>query len=720
MANNHIMGSQELVIDYNLNNQFSNVSKLIISSQEFLNGVAGNTPLYEDLKSFFELSKEQRIHQKNQLNQIIEQLETSNDFYKNVQEHIKTLGKEIDVALKNYNFMSSVSNTRYTITLRDNYGSYSKYFVEKNSLIGSMKQLFIEYLLKIEDTQKWDTFQIECYSSEDIYKKLYVKKEDTQLLLYGVYGCDPQLQFNALGGGELYHSINENFFFYENKQEYAYLRQHGSLEKKEINKQQRVLASSELKSINEATKQIDNVILEAYLTPKGEVRILHVTSNQHPLGVASQNGCVIYKSTKNYNKISLVPFKECGELETTNPLYLLIKNEIEMQSMITSIQNLAIDGIIFTYNFYHPYLEYIAENKDIDIIYYNEPLQRAMEVTINWDNFTIQGATSKTTNNPFSSIISSEEKGKDELLEKLKNVDLSTTQNSEQSKQYEEIEQLTQSMTSSPNSSQSKMANSNTFSNVSSPNAQNKEKKSAIGMLADVALNQGPKQESGHEQSENQNTQKQEEYIDYTSQNQTQQKAQQETQDVFASTQPKQESQSNSSMSNEIEQYFSTLATKLYTPAQIPSQGHIIDPSSLSEISDQSDIVLVVSTQEEITNPSLNYALPISSGIHSQAYTLISSPQDYFLLISTNQNAHPLVNISVIEEDIKDSFIQEISKNYDKLSLIISKQDIPLLYEFIPNIDIVYIKDIEEEQELEMCKNKIMSFEKQILLSQIK
>ena len=798
MSNNVIMGSEQSVLNYYLNSQFSTVSKVIITSENFLQNI-NSSPIEQKVTSFFELSQEEQSQQKEALQKELQELETNEDFYKTFQDKLKSLGKEMDIALKDYNFMSSISNTRYSVTLRTQTTSFSKYFVEKGSIINAMKQLFAQYIFSSPQNQhSWKQFQFECFESEDIYKSVFMKKEHNQLLLYATFGCPAPETLNLTGGGEIYHSIDEKFHFFKNKQEYAYLRQHGVLEKKEINPQEKVLSSGELKVINQATKQIDNVVLELYLTQKGGVQILNVTPNEHPIGSASQNGCVLFKSSKNYNKISLINLKDCGEIETTNPHYLLVKNDLELQEIIRRIEHLPIDGLVFTYNCYHPVIEEMAEKRDLDIIYYDSALQKSLEVSINWEDFSIEGAESKSQDNPFSSILSSEEKEKDQLLEKLKNIDLSTEEKDETQKQeYEQIEQLTQSMTASPNSSQAKMANPNTFANVSSNPGG--EKKSAIGMLADAALNkeeqpetqpqpgtqaqsqdpmstesqpgaqqqdpmsmqpagmqqqaQGPMdtqqgaqtQSQGPMSPESQTGAQQQGSMPTESQPGTQQGAQVQSQpqggvnqvqsavapspgnqqqaqgpmatETQAETQ--QQAQSQDPM-NTFNHYSQVLATRLYTPAQIPSQGHIVDSQSLGDVSDEGDIILVVSEREEITNPSLTYALPVYSGTHEQAKMLLSSPHDFLVALKAQPQQEPLLNVSVLEDEIKQPLIEEVAHHYEQFSVIVNKDDIPVLESFIESLNVVYVKDALQEQDLEEIQQIMLAFEKRALMKYLK
>lgn len=799
MSTNVVMGSKESVLNYYLNNQFSTVPKLIITSENFFSNCSGGNQksVEKQIQDFFESENPKEI------SSLFQEIQISDEFYKSLQEEIKSIGKEIDVALKNYNFMSSISNTRYNVILRSNDTSFSKYFVEKGSILASMKQLLQEYVTSDINMKQWNQFQFEIIEAEEIYKSVFVKKEQNQLLVYANFGCPGPLKPNVVGGGEIYHSIDEVFYFYKNKQEFAYLRQHGVLEKLELNKQERVLTSSELKTINEATRQIDNVILELYLTKKGTVKIIDVSSNANQLGIASKLGFVIYKSTLQYDKISLITLKDCGELETTNPQYLLIKNDLELQEFLQKARELPIDGVVITYNSYHPLLESIGEEKNIDVLYYDEPLQRSLEVTISWDDFSIEGATSKSSQNPFSSILTSENKEKDALLERLKNIDLSSNKKDEsQIEEYQQIEQLTQSMTSSPNSSQSKMDSNSMYSKT--PSSQSGEKKSAIGMLAEAALNkrEEPKP-SSHGQNTSQETPQFEQnpsqqYQNSFQQSQTAQSTQPTSQnstpqefsnsqgfgDFFQGQPPQQENSNlthntgnqinpeqvpsssqdffeqtiqqsdnntndfsnqftnsqttqnsqnqatpsqkdfsyqksnNYSPKKSIESYTHILASKIYTPAQVQSSGHIVDSQSLSEVQDDGDIVLVVTDKEEITNPTLTYAMPISSGVHQQALMLISSPYDYFLAKKQDESQEPLLNISVIDSEVKLSMLEQMAIENSSLSVIITKEDISLLEPYINKLNIIYVKDALQENDLREVEYILLAFEKRFLMNQ--
>ena len=57
-----------------------------------------------------------------------------NELYKNIQESLnKVSSSYMDVKLKDYNFMSSVSNAKFNITLRCESFSITTYYAEKGT-----------------------------------------------------------------------------------------------------------------------------------------------------------------------------------------------------------------------------------------------------------------------------------------------------------------------------------------------------------------------------------------------------------------------------------------------------------------------------------------------------------------------------------------------------------------------------------------------------------
>lgn len=503
-----VIGNTSDVLCYNLNKQFCSIKKLIITSEVFLKSFESK----EILETILDLSQANYTNYSEILKTAIQNgvftKKISSDANKVLTEKIQEFFNEMNVELQNYNFMSSINNTRFNITLRCDNFSITKYYQEKNTISSLFTQLLIDYLtFEVNEIRnnKLNKFQIEITISEDVFKHVYLKKEGDKLFLVSAFGFKKGLIHDYGIGSEFYISKGEEFHFYQNSQNYAVLRDQTKLKEQEIHEHEKILSNDELVLLNKNTKNIDDVLIEMYISPKGTLRITNVSILENPIDIYSKDGFAIFKSTNNYNKISLLNLRDEINEETPNPKYLLIRNHGEVQELFEDLTILRkIDGLIFTINFYTPLLELIGEKLNIDILFFKQQLQRSLETTINWTEFSIDGNKKENKEaNPFNSIMREKNQQKDQMLERLKNVDLSTPEEyqKQRAEEVNSISNTTQKIISSPQSQQT-----NNGHNRQMMNNTDNTKKSALAFLADSVLN-GPKPENKTNNFENKQTQ---------------------------------------------------------------------------------------------------------------------------------------------------------------------------------------------------------------------
>ncbi|MCA9459638.1 MAG: hypothetical protein KC550_03760 [Nanoarchaeota archaeon] len=513
-----IIGNEASVIYYNLNKQFSNLSKIIITKEILINSFEGEgvRTLFNDLSASTRDSYMDILVKEKSEGAFDGPVNT--DLYKQIQESLPKISQNMmEIQLKDYNFMSSISNARFNVVLRCDNFSITKYYEEKGQIMSSIKNLIKEYLEfegNIYRISRLENFQIEIYESEEMYKYVNLKKEGNSITLASNYSFPRASPFDFGLGQEFYFSVGEDFHFYKNNQETAIIREQNKLVEKDINKQEKILSNEELMLINNNTKNINDALIEMYINPKGALRIINVSIVENNIfPKASDDGFVLNKSSRNYDRVSLLTLRDNIDDDFPNPKYLIIRNEGEVKEFLLDLGKLRyIDGLIFTTNFYAAVLDKIGKNMDLDIIYYNKILHKSLDVRIDFENLSIDGAleSSRSSSNPFSSIIDNKNKDRDEYLERLKNVDLSTPAQSSSSRYggIDDIDNLTKSIISSPESSMKRSSSSSSGGSGRGSGggmyggAVSGGKMSAISMLAASALNKPEKKKEVVEEVE--------------------------------------------------------------------------------------------------------------------------------------------------------------------------------------------------------------------------
>ncbi len=775
-----IIGNENSVIYYNLNKQFTNLKKIIITGDEILNS-------YES-SQIKELINKLKTIKKNNYKEILEEnsylfdTNLNNEIYKKIQESLKKISEQyMDVQLKDYNFMNSVSNTKFNITLRCENFSITNFYVEKGTFIKNIMNLVKQYLSfegNLFRLSKLEKFQVEIYESEEIYKSVYLKKENNKLLLASYFGFPNNKPINYQVGNEFYISKDNDFKFYKNKQTDAILKEHTNIVSKEINSQEKILSNEDLILINEKTKNIDDALIECYINSKNHLRIVNVSVIENPIDSYSDNGFIIKKSTNNYDRVSVLTMQDDLEEDTVNPKYLLLKSTNDIKEILSNITILSnVDGIIITKNFYIPYLTKIGELKNIDILYSNKPLNKSLDQKINWENFDIETKEDFGIQeiNPFSKILGERNKEKDEMLEKLKNIDLSTPEKNKFNREDDYmIEDTINSIIGSSNSSFNKGKATNYGSSVGSGNGSSGTSsmysqgsvgssgvKGALGLLADAAFSQQANNQQRRMQEEEEQKRKMIEeekrkammeesqrqqntsFSDFTSipdSDEISEKFPKTMDDFFSGgsmpnveeavanatvikeevTYPKPERNLEIMEDINLARYEDIVATEVIGAPNLSVDAFYADMNTISQVSG-GKIYFLTLNKDEMTNKNLNYVLPIglNSPDISGCSLLVNNINDYFLIDINQKNVKYFVNVNEINQTIKKEFINEIINKVGPITLICMKKDIELIGEHINKIRGIYVKDVNSNSELEEIKRQMLVFEKNFLINKL-
>jgi hypothetical protein len=488
-----VIGNISSVIDYNLNEQYSNVKKIILTGDEIISSFedVGANEVFDKLSNSTIESYSSNL--RSAIDSGILDSTISSNLYKQITEKLSTISDTImDIQLQGYNFMNTVSNTKFSLTLRCETFSISRHYEERGSFLSVVRSLILDYLEFFGNThrlKRLKNFQIEIYESEDIHKHIFLKKDGSRLILASNFGFSKSNPVDFITGSEFYFSTGEGFNFFRNSQTTAILREHTKLIESPIQTRDKILSDEELININNATKHISDAIIELQLTKKGKLKIFNLSVLENSVTLGSDNGFYINKSSKNYNRISLVTQRDNLTEEMPNPKYLLLRNANEIQSFLNDTRCLSyIDGIVLTENFYSPLLDSFGDLNDIDIIYHKNELNKSLDIELNSKEVLIGNSTQNAQTNPFNKILDTRNKEKDEYLEKLRRADLSTPQQVQQNSQMEQrtVNNITNELIASPNSSFN--SNSNSYG-APIPQSAPGKKLSAIDMLMHAAEN---------------------------------------------------------------------------------------------------------------------------------------------------------------------------------------------------------------------------------------
>jgi hypothetical protein len=799
-----VIGSENSIIYKNLNEQFLSIKKVIITKEILLSSLE-DLDLREYIENLKNLDygefKKEISNEK--LDYLFSNLNFKKDFFKLLSDKLSILSNDLNVNIKNFNFVNSVSNTKYEVVLRTKDFSQSIYFTEKGEILTAIKYLIRRYLSfngNYFRLNKLDEFQIEIFPSKIIQKKVFIKKEYNEVLIYASIGFSQLDPIDFIHSGEIYFSKSDKFLFFKNCQNSAILREHNKLLNQTINKVDKILEPDELIKINDLLRNINDALIEININQKGLMEIVNLSYIDNKDIFSSENGLLYYKSSNNFNKISLVTLRDNLEEDLINPRYLLIRDSNDLFELLKELNKLElVDGLIFTFNFYHQFFEYLGKKLDIDILFINKHLDSSLEVKLDLENLDIiSEKINKISSNPFENIINKEMEEKKKIVDHLSNIDLSTPKKKE-IKNDKGIENLAESLISSSSSS----VNSSS-STVGSLYDSSGKKKSAIAMLAEAALNRpkpNEKQSESPIQKENKDNlnqnietdieekdeennygknnnffeefDNQKEAINkeisndnYNDNNESSYFNNLEQTSNFENTQTSlpfnnfSESNEEVNLENnlnkeldfeiesekieekievkrtefkiskeEIEKYNDVLATNIITGTIIEnSNSYFIDTSLIEEFENKGKLFLTLSEVDNL-NQNLNYLVPISLYEENldilknkkNIFVLLNSIEEFFLLRNF-ENIKVFFNLSAVtNDDIKKNIILDIfEKSRNPISLIISKEELNLLEKDIEKIENLYIYDLEDENDFEVSKEKVLSFEKKFLFEKLK
>lgn len=695
MANTQfeVLGPESSVIYYNLNKQFSTVKKLVITKEIILDSFETSQvkSFFEDLSqtSFDSYTQELRDREVD----LMFEEDFHSEFHRIIQDSLTKLYDNMsEIKLKDYNFMSAVSNVQFTITLRTSSTCFHRYYVEKGAILSNIKHLLKEYVT-FEGTSfnpsRVRNFQIEIYETIEPFKQVYLKKDADGLVLSSSFGFSRISPVSYQIGPELYFSRGEAFTFYKNAQHSALLREHTKINEVDITQQEKVLSNEDLVAVNNITKNINDALIEIIITKKNEVKIVNVSLLDNSLTTASDKGIVLNKSSSSPEKISILTLRDHHMEETPNTKYLLIRNQEEVRELMSQLRVLTyFKGIIFNTNFYHPIFDTLGTQFDLDVIFYTPKLSKNFSSSINFTDLFIEDSAESTTSNPFSSILDEQQKKERSFVDTFQDLDLNTPEKRpEQSQTNNQIGQLAQGIISSPNASTSRQAEA-----PSSPtnwgSSATGEKQSAIGMLAQAVV------------SNNNQPVKEPEPI------------------PVPQEEPKQDFSSSSLVMNDVsssdinpmkfeefdkmkEAHESKTEIKILSvPTVHSSSAFFVDSHSISRVTSQAELFYVVTRKEDMQNSSINYVIPVSMANWDEGdcYYLINNPVDYFLA-PENQGKF-FINLTQVERNLREGFIKHSVNRFGTCSIIVLKEDLELLTPYVDRLNNVFIKDATTDQEL--------------------
>jgi len=724
-----VIGDKSKVLNYNLNNEYTNYPKIVITKRELVKNLENFNLDNIFNKKFLDITKEEI--------EKIEESKFSNDLYSIIQENIKNISKtHLDVNINNMNFVNSISNSKFTITLRTESFTISKYYIEKGEILSNIKKLLIEYLSfkpNIVRFDKLERFHIEIYESEEIIKNIILKKDRNSFLLCASLGFPKSnIKIDLLNNPEIYISRNNEYKFFKNNQKSVYIREHNSIVKKEMKEIENILSQEDLKLIYDKTKLINDAVIEMYINQKDKLRITNISLLENHLTEFSENGFYLNKSSLDNKKISLININDDLEVEYPYPKYLLFENNHDIEYFYNNFDNFLInkklnfEGIIFCVNIYHYFLDYLGNLYDIDIIFTMNKLQKSNNVEI----FHPLNFSSKVTNeiNPFDNIIPKE---RDELLEKLKNIELSLDSENVNEKELE--------------NKRKEIELAQNFLNKKKEDKNNKEelnldeKESAINFFAKKALQKEENNENITKDKNEAFSFKHEDKLLYDKDNFNDnlftkvsdlesEKKNNDPQILSFEDSIKQlkEEISKSFNKNALEskendfefeknidlsKYESVLATDLIAIPDFENADIYFTSEPLELAKKSFTIIDNESSYKDLKN--VNYILPYNQKEDSKFYYLINSPEEYFYLKGTGKGY--FVNISNFNKDILNKFVEKLFKKNKNLYIIGKKKDVDYLEEIIDKISGVYIIDLETNDDFNNLKNKLLKFEKKKL-----
>lgn len=502
-----VYGNTQECIDFALNQNGLTIDKIIITKDEFVKKLANPQTSRQLLQHINGCENIDEINAFLNSNEFISYLKTplNTEYVRSLTQKIQEFFSSFDsIELKNYSFMSSMNTETYNIAIRSATNChYSAYNVDKNGLQSAFEEVFTKYFNSTTTrlSTKESQFQIEITRFEDIKKHFYLYKQGSKLLLFSQVGLPQDID------GCEYHVYSEQYSSYQNilfynkaQQEVALTKQGSKLGYEQISIKGKILDEQELTAIHQITNTLNDVVVEGYINPKGKVQLTHIQIFDLPIEPNQEHSFQLYASSQTHTNISLYPFHEV-QSSTQRSKFMLLRNNAEFKSALSSQTFENIEGVIFTFSIFSPHLFTLCWYLDIDCIITKNQYSKMDAAEFNSQTLEIVSHTQEQeeiqTHNPFSTILpqNSQEEAdssnplhaaQDQLNEQAR---AQSNQLREERKiQHQELQQQRQTSTSS-SSSQSSSSGS---------------KKSALAMMADEVLKvQEQKPQSVSEQESN-------------------------------------------------------------------------------------------------------------------------------------------------------------------------------------------------------------------------
>ena len=761
-----VMGNSNDVISYNLNDKIINFPKLIITKKEIFKCIE-ETQIMDDL---LEVEGTSNINdKKNKLSSIdFLNLNFSKNFEESINSNLEFISKSfLNFELKNYSFSQFQTNLKYTILIRNQNFTITYFELEKGELLTNIKKILSKYYsatTKLKSVNKLDEFQVEIFESFEVSKQIVLKKENNNLILKSCFGFSKNEIIDYTINDEVYFSIQENFNLFDSSQNNALIKENGKIVLKDIQIQGKILDNKELVKINEITKDFNDVIIEIQITKKNEVKLSYSNFASNFSTIGSNEGFVIFKSDKNFDKISITSIREVLE-DSVNPKYLLIRSETEFIELLNNLKILTnVCGVIFNINFYHQIFEEIGKNLNIDIIFYFKKISKTLEASINFEDFKINLSSCE---NPFESIITNkkeENSPKDNWLNHLNSIDLDNIDESQKKDNYneniEDTKNLTESIISSEKSSFKKQENSSNMSFSNSFENSNK-KMGAIDFLVQNALNHSEeatkKKENVEEEILVEEPKKEENIIFEEPSKEAEKKEEEqsfnlfEEESIFSEENKKEEVESsiieenkidlnitqenindasieklfeknpeekNDSSKSSMDKYVDIVSIKIYTNPSIKSHYYFVDKTSINNIKHHYYEALFLTNNpiREKHNVKYLFVGVDESILEDGDSIIINSFDDFFKYHNLkDRKINYFVNLTKVDDSSKEVFLKNSIERFNQINVLLKSNDIKHIDSYYSNIKGIYIQDLNSQSEYDKLKHEILTIEKRKL-----
>ena len=94
---------------------------------------------------------------------------------------------------------------------------------------------------------------------------------------------------------------------------------------------------------------------------------------------------------------------------------------------------------------------------------------------------------------------------------------------------------------------------------------------------------------------------------------------------------------------------------------------------------------------------------------------IVNSANDYFLL-EKEQKLNLFINLSYIDESIKENFLEKCLGHCNSAYIVCLKQDLALIEKYINKITGIFVKDLIDKDDLYQTETTVLSYEKKYLM----